>query len=124
MKFFVAVILTALLSFAGALFFPWWIIAVAAFTVGVVVHQKALASFLAAFVALFMLWAVQSYYIDVQNEHLLSTKVASILPLGGSYAAVIVVTAFIGGLVAGMAAMTATFVRRDPVQVKKIDAEV
>lgn len=114
MKFLVAVILTALLSFAGTLFFPWWIIAVAAFIVGVVVHQNALASFFAAFIALFILWSAQSYYIDANNEHLLSTRVASILPLGGSYVAIIIVTAFIGGLVAGMAAMTASFVRRDP----------
>ncbi|MCW3109137.1 MAG: hypothetical protein JWQ09_3643 [Segetibacter sp.] len=120
MKFLIAFILTALLSFAGALFFPWWIIAVAAFIVGVVIHQNAFASFLAAFLALFILWAVQSYYIDVQNEHLLSTKVASILPLGGSYAAVILVTAFVGGLVAGMGALTGSFARKKRVHTKEV----
>jgi hypothetical protein len=69
---------------------------------------------------LFILWAVQSYYIDVQNEHLLSTKVASILPLGGSYAAVILVTAFIGGLVAGVGALTGSFARKKRVHTKEV----
>src|SRR3978361_626800 len=104
MKFLVAFILTALLSFAGALFFEWWIIAVAAFIVAVLIHQRAFKAFLAAFLAFFVLWAVQSSLIDSQNDHLLSTKVASILPLGGSSVAVILVTAFIGALVGGMAA--------------------
>ena len=119
MKFFVAVILTALLSFAGALFFPWWIVAIAAFIVSVVVHQNAFPSFFAAFLALFILWGAQCYFIDNRNEHLLSTKVASILPLGGSFAAVIIVTAFIGGLVGGMGALTASFIRREPEDSKK-----
>lgn len=112
MKFFVALVLTALLSFAGSLFFPWWIIAIAAFVVAAVIQQKAAASFAAGFLALFLLWAIQSLYIDIRNEHILSTKVASILPLGGSYVAIILLSAFIGGLVAGMAALTGSFLRK------------
>jgi hypothetical protein len=114
MKFLVAFILTALLGFAAALFFPWWIIAVAAFVVAIVIDQRPAAAFLAAFLALFTLWAGQALLIDVRNEHLLSTRVASILPLGGSYIAVIIVTAFIGGFVAGLAALTASFSRKRP----------
>jgi cbb3-type cytochrome oxidase subunit 1 len=112
MKFFVAFILTALLSFAGCLFFPWWIIAVAAFIVAALIQQHPIASFAAGFLALFVLWAVQSIYIDAQNEHLLSTKVAHILPLGGSYVALILLSAFVGGIVAGMSALTASFLRK------------
>ncbi len=112
MKFFIAFILTALLSFAGCLFFPWWIIAVAAFVVAAIIHQRAVASFAAGFFALFILWALQALYIDIKNEHLLSTKVARILPLGGSYIALILLSAFIGGVVAGFAALTASFLRK------------
>jgi hypothetical protein len=112
MKFAIAFILTALLSFAGALFFPWWIIAVAAFIVALIIQQKAVPSFFAAFLALFILWGVQSSLIDAKNEHLLANKVASILPLGGSYIAIIIVAALIGGLVAGLSALTASFAGR------------
>ena len=112
MKFIFALVLTALLSFAGALFFSWWIIAIAAFLVALVIHQAAWRSFLAAFLALFILWGIQAALIDAQNEHLLAAKVARILPLGGSYLLLIIVASIIGGLVAGMAALTASFLRK------------
>ncbi|MCW3112235.1 MAG: hypothetical protein JWR18_631 [Segetibacter sp.] len=111
MKFLIAFILTALLSFAGCLFFPWWIIALAAFIVALVISQTPFKSFLSAFAALFVLWFVQSFLIDNRNDHLLATKVASILSLGGSPLAVIILSSLIGGLVAGMAALTASFAR-------------
>lgn len=112
MKFFVSLILTALLSFAGSLFFPWWIVAVAAFVVAALIHQKPYRAFLAAFFALLLLWGLQSWWIDLQNDHILATKVASILPLGGSAIALVCVTAFIGALVAGMAALTGSYLRK------------
>jgi hypothetical protein len=111
MKFIVSFILIILLSFAGSLFLPWWIIAVAAFLVAAFIHQRPLKSFLTGFLALFILWGTQALLLDNANEHLLATKVASILPLGGSYIVLILVTAFIGGLVAGMSALTASFLR-------------
>ncbi|MDQ6815309.1 MAG: hypothetical protein M3040_16360 [Bacteroidota bacterium] len=120
MKFFIAFFLTALLSFAAALFFQWWIIAVAAFLVAIVIPQKAIQSFLSAFLALFILWGIQSSLIDAQNNHLLARKVAFILPLGGSYILMIIVAAFMGGLVAGMAALTASFARRGEETSEKI----
>lgn len=111
MKFLIALILTALLSFASCLFFPWWIIAVAAFIVSLIISQTSFKSFLSAFLALFVLWFVQAFIIDSHNDHLLATKVASILPLGGSSLAVIILSSLVGGLVAGMAAVTASFAR-------------
>jgi hypothetical protein len=116
MKFIASFLLTVLLSFAGALFFPWWIIAVAAFAVAALIHQRPLASFAAGFLALFILWGAQAIYLDAKNQHLLATKIASVLPLGGSYILLILLTAFIGGLVAGMAALTASFLRGTPSQ--------
>lgn len=111
MKFFIALILTALLSFSWALFFPWYVIAVAAFIVAALIPQQRFKSFIAAFLALFLLWGTQATLTDIKNEHVLSAKIASLLPLGGSYIAVLLVTAFTGGLVAGLAALTASFLR-------------
>lgn len=111
MKFIVAFVLTILLSFAGALYFPWWIIAVAAFIVAVCIPQHPFKAFVAGFLALLILWGSQAFFIDSRNQHLLATKVASILPMGGSYIVLILVTAFIGALVAGMAALTGSLLR-------------
>jgi hypothetical protein len=49
MKFFIAVLLTTTLSFIASLWFDWWIIAVAAFLVALLVQQKAWKTFLSGF---------------------------------------------------------------------------
>ena len=113
MKFFVALILTALLAFAESLFFPWWTIAIASFIVAVFIHQKPFKAFLSGFLGLFLLWGGYSFYVDIKNEHILSQKIAFILPLEGSSILLILVTAFIGGLVGGLAALTGSFTKRE-----------
>ncbi len=114
MKFLTAIILTALLSFAIGLFtaLPWWSFAITTLIIAAAIHQKPWKAFLAAFIAQFLLWAVIAYVIDNANQHLLSVKVATILPLGGSYIKLIFLTAFIGGLVAGLSALTGSFLRK------------
>jgi hypothetical protein len=69
-------------------------------------------SFLAAFAAVFILWGTIALKIDLSNEHLLSKKVASILFQKESYALLIIITATIGGLVAGMSALTGSLLRK------------
>ncbi|TDH28024.1 hypothetical protein EXU57_06055 [Segetibacter sp. 3557_3] len=112
MKFTAALILTMLLAFAMCLFLPWWTIALAAMIVAVCIYQWPLRAFFAGFLALFLLWGMQSFFIDQQNGHLLASKVAQILPLGGSPFALVLVTAFVGALVAGMGALTGSLLRR------------
>lgn len=111
MKFLVAIILTALLAFISGLFLPWWGIAVTSLLVAVLVHQKAGKAFLAGFLGVFFLWAALAWWIDMKNNGVLSKKIASVLPLGGNAILLILVTGFIGGLVAGMAAMSGSFLR-------------
>ena len=123
MKFFISFIVTALLSFSWSLFFPWWVIAVAAFIVAAVIPQSRVRAFICGFFALFLLWGGQAILIDTKNEHLLSIKVAQILPFAGSYVAVIFATALIGGLIAGMAALTGSFLRTPPLPVERKSAE-
>lgn len=119
MKFFISFILTALLAFSWALFFPWWVIAVAAFIVAALIPQSRLRAFICAFLALFILWGGQAILADTRNGHLLSAKVAQILPFGGSYIAVILVTALTGGLIAGLGALTGSFLRTPPASVQR-----
>ncbi|HUM96692.1 MAG TPA: hypothetical protein PK275_02490 [Chitinophagaceae bacterium] len=111
MKFFTATLLTLLLAFVSGLYIPWWGIAVVALLVAVLVHQKAGKAFLAGFLGLFLLWGGLAFWIDVSNDHVLSKKIAAILPLGGNSILLILVTALVGGLVAGFAAMSGSFLR-------------
>lgn len=111
MKFTTAALLTAILSFISGLFLPWWGIALVSLAVAAMVHQKAWKAFLAGFLGIFVLWAGLAWWIDMKNNSVLSQKVASILPLGGSAWALILVTGFIGGLVGGFAALAGSYLR-------------
>ncbi|HQW43280.1 MAG: hypothetical protein IPP02_00635 [Chitinophagaceae bacterium] len=111
MKFLTATFLTALLAFISGLFLPWWGMAITSLLVAVLIHQKAGKAFLAGLLGVFLLWAGLAWWIDMKNNGVLSTKIASILPLGGNSLVLIAVTGLIGGLVAGLAALSGSFLR-------------
>ena len=111
MKFLTATFLTALLAFISGLFLPWWGMAITSLLVAVLIHQKAGKAFLAGLLGVFLLWAGLAWWIDMKNNGVLTTKIASILPLGGNSLVLIAVTGLIGGLVAGLAALSGSFLR-------------
>jgi len=111
MKFILSTLLIAALSFLAGLFLPWWSIALIAFAVTLLIPQRLLPGFLSGFLGIFLLWAIIATWIDLKNNSILSTRIAEIFPLGGSSILLIVVTAFIGGLVGGFAAMTGSSLR-------------
>jgi hypothetical protein len=124
MKFTVATFLSALLAFAACLFFPWWSIAVTSFIVGLLIHQKAGLAYLASFTGVSLLWSTQATFIDFLNHHLLAIKIANVFPLAGAYVYLIIITAFIGGLVSGFGAMTGSYLRRVKNREVEDDSEV
>src|SRR5215831_11236486 len=111
MKFIVAILLTALLGYAAPLYFAWWSFAITSLMVAVAIHQKPGKAFLAAFIGLSLLWGLHAAIIDSANDSILSERVAYILPLNGSSMALIWITAIVGGLVSGVAALTGSFAR-------------
>jgi len=112
MRFISAMLLTALLSFTAGLYFPWWTVALAAFVACALIPIAPWKSFFAGFIGVFLLWGTMAFIFDSNNNHILSQKIAQIFPLGGSYVLLILVTAFIGGLVGGLAGLTASYIRK------------
>jgi hypothetical protein len=112
MKFLISTLLIALLGFLSGLYLPWWGIVLAAFLVSALVPQRPGLSFLSGFLALFLLWALLAWAIDAPNNSILSAKIARILPLGGSSILLILITALVGALVGGGAALTASYLFR------------
>jgi hypothetical protein len=110
--FIVSMILIALLSLALGIYLPWWIIAVVAFSVCAIFYQPPSKAFWSGFLSIFLLWAMLSSFIDATNLHLLSQKIARVLPLGGSSFLLILLSSFIGALVAGLAAVTGAYFRK------------
>jgi len=111
MKFFVSLILTAFLSFAACLYLPWWSIAIVAFLVAALIPQRPGKAFLAGFIALFLLWGGLSFWLSTRNDHILAHKISLVVLKIDSPYFLIACCALIGGLVAGMAALTGSFLR-------------
>ncbi|MBI3882984.1 MAG: hypothetical protein HY305_01875 [Sphingobacteriales bacterium] len=112
MKFITSVILTALLSFAACIYLPWWSIAIIAFAVAALIPQTPVKSFVAGFVALFILWGILAFLISFYNGHILAHKVSVIILKKDDPAALILITAVLGGWVAGLAALAGCFLRK------------
>ncbi|MCX6201410.1 MAG: hypothetical protein NTW77_04180 [Bacteroidetes bacterium] len=113
MKFIVAILLHGFLAFALGLYsqFPWWLFVATSGIVAFFIMDTPAKSFFAGFLGLGALWAGLAFGKDLANAHLLSSKVAQILPLGGSYVALIAVTGVVGGLLGGFSALTGAFMR-------------
>ena len=90
--------------------YPWWTIAIAAFMISYVLTTNAFWSFMTGFLAIALLWLITAAIIDVRSGSILTERVAAIFNLPNSWS-LIFLTAFIGGLVGGLSAMTATYFR-------------
>lgn len=112
MKFLVSVLLTALLGFVCSMYFPWWSIVAAAFIVAALTPQSAGRAFLSGALGIFLLWLTLCWTIDIANNSILSTKIASILPFGGSVFLLIIVTSVVGAIVGGFGALSAAYLRK------------
>lgn len=112
MRFILTTVLIGLLAFIAGLFLPWWVLALVAFGVALLLPQTNARSFLAGFLGIFLMWSVVASWIDIKNNSLLSHKVAQIIPLGGSSLALVLVSALVGALVGGFAAMSGNSLRQ------------
>ncbi len=120
MKFIISLLLTAIFAFALGLYLDWWSIAIAAFVVAVCIPQRPWKALLSGGLAIALLWGGYSFFLNKRNDGLLATKIASVLPLGGSRLFLILLTAIIGGLVGGLAALSGSYVRRVPLRKTQI----
>jgi len=112
MKFLVSILLTALVAFALGIYLSWWSVALAAFGVAAFIRQRPGMAWLSGFLGIFLLWGGLALWIDMENQQILSKRIAELMMLGGSSIALVLVTAFIGSLVGGMAALTASYMRK------------
>jgi hypothetical protein len=111
MRFLLTILLIAVLGFIAGLFLPWWSVAIVAFLVLILLPQGLGRSFLAGFLGIFIMWFIVAFMQDVKNDHILSQKIAQLFKLGSASLLLILITAIVGGLVAGFAAMSGSSLR-------------
>ncbi|QNP53534.1 hypothetical protein H9L05_08220 [Hymenobacter qilianensis] len=80
--------------------------------VGFYDRPQELGAFLAGFAGVGLGWLVLAGWLNIQNEGHLSHRVAELIPLGGSGWLLVLVTAVLGGLVGGLAALAGVWLRQ------------
>lgn len=103
--------LTIALSFGACLYFPWWSIAIIAFLVAAFIPQKPGVSFVTGFISLFVLWGILISWISIKNDQILAHRVSLLLFKVDNPFLLIIISALIGALVAGFAALTGSYMR-------------
>ncbi|HEX6431583.1 MAG TPA: hypothetical protein VF008_28025 [Niastella sp.] len=112
MKFGISILLTMIVSFAAGLYLPFWSVGLVAFLVAVFIYQKPGMAYLAGFLSILLFWGLLAWWIDAQNNSILSNKMASLFPLGGSSALLILVSALVGAIVGGLSALSGSYLRK------------
>lgn len=92
-------------------FLPWWTLALGAFVGGYYFGNSGGVSFLSGLLAVGLLWFAVAFTIDVQTQSIMTEKVARIFPTKIP-ALLFLLTALIGGLPAGFAALTGALLKR------------
>src|SRR5262249_35809675 len=101
-----------LLAFAAGTFMPWWSIALVSFVIAMFMYQKPGMAYLSGFAGILLLWGALAYWIDMQNEHILSRRMAELFPLHGSSNLLMLITALVGAIIGGLVALSGCFLRR------------
>ena len=112
MKFLVSIFLIALTGFALGLYLPWWTVAIASFLVSFFLYQKPLTSLLTGFLGIFLLWAAITIVRSSANEHILAHRMSMFILKNDSPYMLIFLTAFIGGIIGGLGALSGSLLRR------------
>lgn len=95
--------LTLFLAYIFALFLPWWSVMVAALITSFLIPLRKAAVFIVPFLAVALLWIIQSWLLSNANDYTLARKIATLFSLGENPALLIAVTGIVGGLAAGIA---------------------
>ena len=110
MKFFISLFLIIILSLTACFFLPWWSIAPVSFIVAALIPQAPVRAFLCGFLALFLTWGVLAWYLSAANDHVLAHKISTVIISRNSPLLLILVTALVGAIVGGFAALAGSFV--------------
>jgi hypothetical protein len=112
MKLAISIGMTFIVSFAAGFYLPFWSAALVSFLVAVFIYQKPGMAYLSGFLSIFLLWGGLSFWIDSQNNGILSQKIASVFPLGGNGLMLILMTAIVGAIIGGLSALSGSFLRK------------
>lgn len=108
MRFIVQFIVIVVAAHLLGLFLPWYACAAVAFIAGYFLKSRH--NFLAGFLAIAVLWTFNAWMSDLSSSSSLPLRVAQLLGVG-STVMVYLLTAVVGGLVGGFAALSGAMLK-------------
>ncbi|SDB46551.1 hypothetical protein SAMN03097699_1512 [Flavobacteriaceae bacterium MAR_2010_188] len=94
--------LTIFLAMILDLFLPWWGIMVSAIIISYVFPLRGFKIFLIPFLAIAIYWMSYSFFLSSPNDFTLAKKIGTLFTLGENWILVLLITALIGGVAAGI----------------------
>ncbi|MGN7205391.1 hypothetical protein ACTHQF_14040 [Pedobacter sp. SAFR-022] len=88
-------------AFLLQLILPWWVIVIISFLTCALLGKTAKIALWSPFLAILVLWTAMALYSSIPNQHLMAGRVAEMLGLD-SWLLVLLITALLGGFVAGV----------------------
>lgn len=104
-------------SFLLQMVLPWWVIIVISFATCGIIGKTGKIAFWYPFWAIFLLWISMALLKSIPNEHILATRIAEMLKLQ-FWPLVLLVTAVLGGLVAGISGICGYHFRKAMISLK------
>ena len=105
MKLLLRIILIISLTYFASMYAPWWIIIVISFLVSFVLYGNGFNNFISGFLGGGILWLCLAWYLDFSTNSILSEKIVQLTPFEDPFM-LIMSTGLIGGLAAGLGAIT------------------
>ena len=75
-------LLILIISFSLGFFLPWWILIPVVFLLCCWLSTSVKSAFLISFSSIFILWFILNFYYSIENDHILSKRVAELFGLG------------------------------------------
>ena len=105
MKFYLKIILIALILYFGGPHFGWWWIAVSAFIGGGLIKTSGVRSFFSGAFGVGIVWLWMSLKIDIETGSILTQKIAVLFKVGHQ-GFIIGLTVLLGSMVGALSAWT------------------
>ena len=98
-------IILALSAWLLSFVLPWWSLAIPALLLGLLLGKSGRSSFCYGFLGIASLWLIQTLIIHIQNDAILTTRMAELFSLPSAWL-VLLATTIIGGLAGGLSCLT------------------
>lgn len=104
-------VIILILSLIANFFVAWWAVAIIAFLAAYFLGQTSAQAFWSGFLAVFLVWTVLALFKSVPNDHIMAARMSELLHLP-HWGFILVITAFIGGLTGGLAALSGELIQK------------